>query len=386
MDAPRPVVVQYCATFLRPEMLHIYRQITALRTWRPHVICQKREEDTRFPFDPSSLTVLPKPATHPLRRVWVKQICRRPVMIYPSEARRIAAEIQRVGGQALHVYFGNIAVHLLPLLRRSPVPVVVSFHGADAGVDLDRPAYRKAAQETFALAHLVLARSRALAERLLQAGCPQEKLRIHRTGIPLERFRYQPRTAPADGGWRLFQACRLIPKKGLPTALRAFARFAISHPRATFTIAGEGPLLGELTALAQTLGVADRVRFTGFLSHEALLEQLAQAHLFLHPSEMGSDGNQEGVPNSMLEAMATGLPVAATRHGGIPEAVEEGVSGFLVAERNEVALGEALEKLAANPVRYAAMSAAAARAVADSFEQCRQAEVLESYYAEAIAS
>ncbi|MDD5350151.1 MAG: glycosyltransferase [Chthoniobacteraceae bacterium] len=378
-----PVAVQYCATFLKPEMLHIYRQITGLRAWRPFVICQKREEAERFPFPPDALAVLPKPATHGLRRIWVKQICRRPILIYQSEARRIAAKIEEVHGRVLHVYFGNIGVHLLPLLRRCPVPVIVSFHGADAGVDMDRPAWREAAREMFSLAKLVLARSKALGERLLVLGCPPEKLRIHRTGIPLERFPFRPRTAPADGAWHFFQACRLIPKKGLPTALRAFARFTAAHPLSTFTVAGEGPLLQELTALAAELGVADKVRFPGFLSHAALTAELAAAHVFLHPSEIGPDGNQEGVPNAMLEAMSTGLPVAATRHGGIPEAVEEGVSGYLVAERDETGLAEALEKLAAEPARYAAMGAAAAKAVTEGFEAGMQARVLEGLYTEA---
>ena len=380
----KPVVVQYCATFLKPEMLHIYRQITALRTWHPVVLCQKREETARFPFDENSLTVLPKPLTHGLRRIWVKQICQRPVMIYRSEARRIAAEIQRVNGKVLHIYFGNIGVHLLPLIRQSPVPVIVSFHGADAGWDKERPAYCEAAREMLGRARLVLARSQALAERIVAMGCPREKLRIHRTGIPLERFPYQARTAPENGAWRMFQACRLIPKKGLQTALRAFARFAVRFPRATFTLAGEGPLLGELTTLAAELGVANQVRFTGFLSHAALLEELSQAHIFVHPSEIGPDGNQEGVPNSMLEAMSTGLPVVATLHGGIPEAVDDGVSGFLVPEHDPEALAEAMRKIANVPARYAEMGAAAAQAVADRFEQGKQIEVLESCYAEAL--
>ena len=364
-------------------MLHIYRQITGLRAWKPFVICQKREEAARFPIPDDALAILPKPATHELRRIWVKQILRRPVLIYQSEARRIAAKIEEVHGRVLHVYFGNIGIHLLPLLRQSPVPVIVSFHGADAGVGMDRPAWREAAREMFSLARLVLARSKALGERLIALGCPAEKLRIHRTGIPLERFPFLPRTAPADGAWHLFQACRLIPKKGLPTALRAFASFAATHPGATFTIAGEGPLLQELTAFAAELGVGERVRFPGFLAHEALAAELAAAHLFLHPSEIGPDGNQEGVPNSMLEAMSTGLPVAATRHGGIPEAVEEGVSGYLVAERDEVALAEALENLAADPARYTAMGAAASAAVTAGFEQAAQARVLEGFYTEA---
>ena len=362
-------------------MLHIYRQITALRRWRPVVICQKREEAERFPID--AVIRIPKPRTHALRRLVVKQILRRPVTLYRSEAQRIAATIQRLDGRVLHIYFGHIAVQLLPLMRNAPVPVIVSFHGADAMVDMNRPAYRRATEEMLRLATLVLVRSESLAERVAAMGCPREKLRIHRTGIPLERFHYIPRLAPTDEAWRFFQACRLIPKKGLHTSLRAFARFAERFPRSQFTVAGDGPLLDELSALAGQLKVADRVIFTGFLSQNALREQLYSSHVFLHPSEIGSDGNQEGVPNSMLEAMSTGTPVAATRHGGIPEAVEEGVSGFLVSEKDSEALAEAMFRLTSEPKRYTAMGAAAAQAVAARFEQRKQVEVLEQCYAEA---
>ena len=343
-------------------MLHIYRQITALRRWRPVVICQKREEAARFPFD--AVIRIPKPATHALRRICVKQILRRPVMIYRSEARRIAGAIQEVHGQVLHIYFGHIAMHLLPLMRKPPVPVIVSFHGADAMVDMSRPVYRRATQEMLGLARLILVRSASLVERVVALGCPREKVRIHRTGIPLDRFRFIPRVAPPDGAWRFFQACRLIPKKGLQTALRAFAKFAEKFPRSQFSIAGDGPLLDELATFATQLGIDDKVIFTGFLSQNALREQLYAAHVFLHPSELASDGDQEGVPNSMLEAMSTGMPVVATLHGGICEAVDDGISGYLVPERDAEALAAAIFTLVSDPKRYAAMGAAASVAVA----------------------
>ena len=379
----RPVAVQYCATFLRPEMLHIYRQITSLQTWKPAVLCQKREEAGRFPFDSGSLAILKKPPTHGLRRILVKQILRQPVMIYRSEADRIAAEIERFGGRLLHIYFGNIAVHLLPFLRQAKVPVIVSFHGADAGVDMDRPAYRKPVREMLGLAKLVLARSKALADRVAELGCPLEKIRINRTGIPLEGFQFRQRTAPTDGAWRFFQACRLIPKKGLPISLRAFAKFSKNHPRSTFVIAGEGPMLDELRTLAGQLGISEQVHFTGFLAHDAMLELLSAADIFLHPSETGPDGNQEGVPNSLLEAMATGLPPLATLHGGIPEAVTDGESGLLVGERDADGLAAAMDKMASNHDLYSAISAGAARTIAEGFEQKKQIQSLESCYAEA---
>jgi colanic acid/amylovoran biosynthesis glycosyltransferase len=384
ISAPPPVAAQYVATFLKPEMLHIYRQIRALRAFEPVVFCQKRENAQEFPF--SRVKVLPKPRTHQLRRLWQKQILRRPITIYRSEARRLAAELRTAQAALLHVYFGHIGVHLLPFLEISPVPVIVSFHGADAQVDLHRPAHRTATRRVLELAARVLVRSESLADRLVALGGDRSKMRLHRTGLPLDEIAYVPHAAPPGGAWRCLQACRLIRKKGLPTSLRAFASFARVHPRATFTLAGEGPLLEDARGLAAELGVSEKVFFTGFLSQAKLQALFAESHLFLHPSELGPDGDQEGVPNSMLEAMAAGLPVLATRHGGIPEAVEPGVSGLLVGEGDAAALAAEMTALAGSPERYAQMSVAAAQRARGQFDLAVQARVLEEIYQECLSA
>ena len=230
----------------------------------------------------------------------------------------------------------------------------------------------------------MLASSASLQERLLELGCPESKLRLNRTGIPLDAFPRTECSAPADGSWRLVQACRLIEKKGLNDSLHAFAAFRQRYPKAHFTLAGEGPLLEETEALAQQLGVADAVTFAGFLRGPDLSALYREAHVFLHPSRMTADQNQEGVPNSMLEAMATGLPVVATFHGGIPEAVDSGQTGLLVPERDREGLRESLLELADNPARWTAMGQAAADAMANHFEASRQIERLEGFYDEAV--
>src|SRR5207249_8525317 len=171
-------------------------------------------------------------------------------------------------------------------------------------------------------------------------------------GIPLDEFPFRERSFPSSDGrgeWRFVQAGRLIGNKGLPVTLRAFASFLQRYPHATLTIAGEGPLLGQLQDLARELKIDNRVSFTGFISQEQLRDLYYASHIFLHPSETGPDGNQEGIPNSMLEAMASGLPVFATRHGGIPEAIENGVSGVLVPERDVGELTHALLDVAEDP-------------------------------------
>lgn len=362
-------------------MLHVYRQITALEAWKPAVFCQKRENADRFPFD--DVTVLAKPRTHQLRRFWQKTVLGQPIMIYRSEARRLRDELKRVRAEVVHIYFGHIGVHLLPFLElEDRPPAVVSFHGADAQIDLDRPAFRAAMQRVFTHAARLLVRSESLGERLIAHGAPKEKIRLHRTGLPLGEIRFLQREAPTDGAWRVLQACRLIRKKGLLTSLRAFAQFATRWPNATFTIAGTGPMLEELKQTAGALGIAEKVRFVGFVTQAELRNLEAGSHLFLHPSELGPDGDQEGVPNAMLEAMASGLPVLATHHGGIPEAVENGVSALLVGERDSDALARELIWLSEDRVRYAAMGAAAAKRVAAEFDLGVQTRKLEGIYDE----
>jgi glycosyltransferase involved in cell wall biosynthesis len=382
-ESARPVVACYCATFLKPEMLHIYRQITALRRVDPFVIAQKREEAARFPFE--KIVVVGKPATHFARRFWFKEVRDAPWQISAGEVKKLSGILADVKADLLHIYFGHIAVHLLPLIKAWPKPSVVSFHGADVMVDLDKPAYRSATQQMLEAVTLVLVRSESLGRALLHIGCPAAKIRLQHTGIPVDEIPFREREWPDRGGvWKFVQACRLIEKKGLRVSLRAFAKFAARHPGATFTIAGEGPLRNELGSLAAQLGVADKVFFPGFISQNQLRELFYQSHIFLHPSEVAGDGNQEGVPNSMLEAMASGLPVFATEHGGIPEAIENGHSGVLVKERDAEALVTALLEWTANPERLGAIARQGAEAVRNRFEQSGQTRQLEDYYLEAI--
>ena len=162
---------------------------------------------------------------------------------------------------------------------------------------------------------------------------------------------------------------------------RSLAR---AHPNARFTIAGEGPLQAAMEKLRDELGLRDKVTFAGFLKGPELCELYQRSHVFLHPSRMTEDQNQEGVPNSMLEAMATGLPVIATQHGGIPEAVRDGVSGILVAERDRD--GAASKRCSSSlPTRLSgrAPGLSAANDVRENFESLAQIERLEAAYDEA---
>jgi colanic acid/amylovoran biosynthesis glycosyltransferase len=381
--AAPPIVACYCATFLKPEMWHIYRQVTALQRVSPVVIAQKRENSGRFPFD--KLDIVPKPALHFLRRFWFRQLHDKPWQISASELRVLMSILETRKACLLHIYFGHIAVHLLPLIRAWPNPSIVSFHGADVMVDMNKPAYREATRQLLDAVKLVLVRSESLRRAVIDLGCDEKKIEVQRTGVPLDEFQFRERNfVAAAAEWRLVQAGRLIEKKGLPVTLDAFACFLRRYPNSTLTIAGEGPLLGQLQTLARKLKIDNRVSFTGFISQEQLREIYYASHIFLHPSETGSDGNQEGIPNSMLEAMASGLPVFATRHGGIPEAVESGVSGVLAPEYDHEELARALLSAAQDPDFLSRIAHAGAEVVRERFDRQVQARRLEDVYLRAI--
>jgi len=380
----KPVVASYCTTFLKPEMLHIYRQVSGLQEVDTFVIAKERKCEKKFPFD--DVEIHRPVRSNFIRRFWLKYIRKEPAIVYRGEYGVLNRILAAREADMMHVYFGHTGVHLLPVLKRWPKPTVVSFHGMDVQPREDQPGYLDRLRDMLQFLPMVMARSESLKQRLIELGCPEEKIRLNRTAIPADEFPYIERAAPTvDEPWHLVQACRLIEKKGLDVTLRVFAAFAADHPGAKLTIAGEGPLRPAIETQAKELGISDQVNLVGFLGGAELRDLFHSAHLFIHPSRLTADKNQEGIPNAMLEAMATGLPVLATLHGGIPEAVENGKTGMLVAEDDEVALLGCLRELAADFGRWQTMGAAAAVAIRENFDVAQQIARLEGHYRELMA-
>ncbi len=380
----RPVVASYCTTFLKKEMLHIYRQVTGLKDFSTFVMTKSRENAGVFPFE--DVEVLPRPRINFLLRFHKKYLARMEPVFYRGEYDQLEGVLSRRSADLIHVYFGHTGVHLLPFLKNWPRPAVVSFHGMDIMLRDDEPGYNDRLRELLRTLPMVLARSESLAARLVDLGCERSKIRINRTGIPMDQFPATVRQHPEDGQWIFVQASRFIEKKGIFNTLEAFAAFRKKYPASRLVLAGEGPLKPKIEQLAKDLGIQDGLDFAGFLEREALNALFQRAHVFLHPSVTTPAGDQEGVPNSLLEAMASGLPVVATLHGGIPEAVVDGGDGFLVPEGRPDLLLDRLETLAANAELYSGMSVSAAAQARQKFEQTRSIAALESFYKELLSA
>ena len=359
-------------------MLHVYRQIAGLTKVAPVILTFKRENAEQFPFEP--VRFVRRSSLRWLRRIWNVQIRKIPQQAYSDEISSMGALLAAYRCRVLHIYFGNNGLFWLPLLRKCPVPALVSFHGADVQVNADSPVSKRLIQDVFASCALVLARSESLASALFALGCSPDKVRIQRTGIPLDTFQYFARQRPANGAWRLLQACRLVKKKGIELTLRAFAGFLKRYPNANLTIAGDGPLRGALEKLAKELQLGSRIQFTGFMDQYSLLTLYRSSHLFLHPSEETPDGNREGIPNSLLEAMSTGLPCIATRHGGIPEAVTHLECGILIPESDLAGVEDWLLRLAADDPLRDCLGKRAAQTIKEKFDLTTQIEKLEQIY------
>lgn len=362
----------------------MYRQILGLKRFETFVLAKERAEEQRFPF--SEVELLPvRSRTNFVRRYWLKHVKGLPSLHYRGEVRDLLKVLNRRRVDLMHIYFGHTAVHLLSFIESWEKPCLVSFHGADVMPREEHPEYIGQLRRLLQRVPLVLARSHSLIERLLALGCPEKKIRLNRTGIPLQEFNFHQRVAPTGGAWHFVQACRLIPKKGLGTSLKAFAVFHQRHPQARLTIAGEGPMQQELEQLIAQLGLGAAVAMPGFLGQRELNDLYRSSHIFLHPSRITKDSNQEGVPNSMLEAMSTGLPVLATWHGGIPEAVEDNRTGLLVKEGDDQALALQMELLTRDAGLWQMMGKAASESVARDFEQQAQVARLEDCYQELLA-
>ncbi len=272
----------------------------------------------------------------------------------------------------IHCQFGTHG-HRGWFLQRLMTPetkLVVMFRGHDISSYVQEKSPDVYA-DLFQAADACLANCDFFRQRLIQMGCPPEKTAVHYSGLDVAKFTYQSRKPNPDGPIHLITTGRLVEKKGIEYVIRAIAHIATRYPNLQYSIIGDGPLRPALASLIHDLRLDDVVQLVGWQQEQELIASLAQAHIFIAPSITASDGNQDAPINVLKEAMAMGLPVISTLHGGIPELVQNGVSGYLVPERDVSALSDCLEKLLSEPERWSDMGRAGRAYVEQHFDlQC----------------
>lgn len=286
----------------------------------------------------------------------------------------------------IHCQFGHLAHDMLRLRRAGFISgkVVVQFRGYDI-TQIPFEAPPGFYDEVFRQADYFVANSAFFRDKAIALGAPPGRMRVSFSGIALDNFPFRAPRRWEDGETvRLMTVGRLVEKKGIAVALEAMAGLKSRGIRIHFDIVGEGPERTRLEDKTARLGLEREVVFQGAHGHEYISSLLDQAHLFVAPSLTAANSNADAPINTLKEAMATGVPVVSTWHGGIPELVEDGVSGFLAAEADAGALeARILDALNARE-SWPQMARAARTKVAGAFSLEATTDALLSIYQEAL--
>jgi colanic acid/amylovoran biosynthesis glycosyltransferase len=363
----------------------IYPQITRVPGVESRVICGIADNLEAFPIDKRSLSVYPPP--------WNSAFG--VPRLFNSVARRmgrggvvLALKARMWRPLVLHAHFGRRGWESITLKKRLNIPLITSFYGYDAWLlPKSEPVWQERYKELFAAGDLFLVEGPAMRERLVELGCPADKVRLHRIGVDLSQLPFEAKDF--SGGLKICMVGRFIEKKGLIDGLRACAQASSEGVNLSVTIIGD-PLNGdaggqrikaELRALAERPELAGRVRFTGFLPVEQTRSLLAAHNVLLCPSKQTASGDAEGgSPVALTEAMALGLLCIGARHCDIPEVIMDAVTGYLCGEGDVAAMADILCSLGNDPGRLNRLTVAGRKHVEENFSLLTQLDRVRSLY------
>ena len=272
-----------------------------------------------------------------------------------DDRRRFLEFLDTHRPKALLAEYGPIGCMLAGACQRAKIPLFVYFHGYDVNILARRWSVRRQYRQLFDQTEKVFAASAFMKRRLADLGCDETKIAVIPCGIDTELFNSN-QASSKDA--MILMVSRLVPQKGTLLSLRSFARAAEKHRQIRLEIIGDGPLRADLEAETRKLGIGSRVQFHGAQCHDFVRACMQAATLMIqHCVTLPGDGT-ESLGLSILEAMACGLPVVSTRHGAIPETVEDGVTGILVPEGDIDGMADAITDLLDDPERAARMGEA----------------------------
>jgi glycosyltransferase involved in cell wall biosynthesis len=297
---------------------------------------------------------------------------------FPEEFARFAGEH---GVGAVLCEFGTVGIGFYEIARRAGLAVFCYFRGYDASKRLRSAEYRREVAEMLRHIDGVVTVSVYLLERLRRRGLVHPNSHVIPSGVDTPEF------LPGEKDSDLVLAVgRMIEKKAPFTTVKAFAKVAARHPTIRLEMIGDGWMLGRVRKLVERLGLGGRITLHGAQDHEFVAARMKRAAIFMQHSVTSLGGDAEGAPTAIQEAMTAGAAVLSTRHAGIPELIEEGVTGLLVRERDLADYTRELERLVADPVLRARLGAAAHAYAVEQFDYRKLYKRLEAVLGAAIAA
>ncbi len=367
-------VALFSTNFLEYSQTFVFDEVRTHDRHDVHVFTSRRLNADRFPYEP----------VHVAPRGWFGVY--KATTVCPHFGR----VFERERFDLIHAHFGLGAVYALPYAMRYNLPLVVTFHGYDVPIlltkDRFRPKYWRywlASGPLFRRIDRFLAASLDLQSLLLLLGADPERVHLYHLGVDVPQYRREPVERDV---LEVLMVGRMVEKKGHAHALRAVARARQQGAKLRLALLGDGPLEPQLREMAAEMG-ADAVEFAGSVPHAEVQRRLARADIVIAPSVTARNGDRESGILVLKEAGASSLPTVGTHHGGIPEIIDEGVTGFIVPERDAEALADRLVRLAGDRALRERMGAAARVKMEREYDLTRQVRVdLAGHYDAALAS
>lgn len=370
----RNKLLEFSETFIR-------EQARALTRWHP-ILVGERFVEHGLPLNGMATRLLEVPHGGVSQQIY--GTCHRYGLPYPPHLRRLF----NLRPSLIHAHFGFDGVQIAPYARALRLPLLITLHGYDINMDpkwwrsgkggnhrRDYPEHLLALVKQPRIYFLAV--SEAIRQRAIDRGIPEGRISVSYIGVDTRYFR--PNGLPlAARARRVLFVGRFVEKKGPLLLVQAFSEVQRRLPDAELVMIGDGPLRPAAEALATELGL--RVTFTGAISQDQVLAQMHCAQALCLPSVRASNGDAEGLPISILEAQACGVPVVTTRHSGNPEGLQDGVTGKIVKEGNIPALAGALEKLLSQEIKTPGLPGKCVDFVSTHFSLERCAYQLENSY------
>lgn len=267
-----------------------------------------------------------------------------------SLTARWESQLPLLKADVIIAHFGTTAVaaNILMQLGLLQGKLIAVFHGYDLSEQTLLEKYASAYKTLFSQASAIMPVSRLWADKLIELGCPADKVIVHRMGIETSRFTLLDKPKRLSPPLKLLSVARLVEKKGIDDAITAVGLLKASNVNVEYRIIGDGPLREQLANLIQALDLSATVKLLGKASHDEVALALANSDIFLLPSKTAANGDKEGIPVSLMEAMARGVLCLSTFHSGIPELISDGVDGFLVPENQPKQLAAKLRFIMAH--------------------------------------
>jgi glycosyltransferase involved in cell wall biosynthesis len=325
-----------CHGYLTPSMTFVYNQITVFQEQghEVEVVACVLLNENLFPFNNVRAFEEKKDLNYVIS-AFKRKLNFKYTFFSNSFSKKFEKLVSEFQPDIIHCHFGTHFFRLGNYFEDNPIPTIITFHGYDASQSLTDKTYCKALRKAFKNPFVYgTAVSQAIKNNLLNIGLPSEKIIVDYLGVDLDFFkRNTTRNFNSDESATFLQVSNFVEKKGHEYTIKAFKKHLdYTKTNDILIFGGAGPLYNEMVMLTKTLNLENNVQFKGLVDRFQVKELMENAHFFVHHSITAENGDTEGLPTVLMEAMAMELPCISTIHSGIPEIIENNVNGILVEE------------------------------------------------------